>query len=52
MKKFLAILILAWCLIGTAAEASCYTHTYIGPNGRFVYCQTCCWGNNCTTTCF
>jgi len=31
--------------------AACSTHTYYA-NGRYVTCQTCCYGNNCNTNCY
>lgn len=44
-----------WFLIGmiisATAYAGCVTQTYIGPNGQVQTCMTCCWGNQCTTTC-
>ena len=50
MKKKIAIAVLA---IGTAcaAWANCVTNTTY-HNGRATTCTTCCYGNNCTTTCF
>jgi hypothetical protein len=49
MRKF--IIAAALALTATAAFAACYTHTFIGQDGRMVVCTTCCSGNNCTTTC-
>lgn len=49
MKRFLVAAALA--LTATAAYAACTTHTF-WQNGRYTTCQTCCLGNNCTTTCF
>lgn len=49
MKKAI-ITLLAGMSFATAAWAACTTHTYI-VNGRMVTCTTCCFGNNCTTTC-
>jgi hypothetical protein len=52
MKVFWLAVLFTLLTIGIA-WAGCYTHTYIGPNGRFMTCTTCCWGGyNCTTTCF
>ena len=55
MKKRLMILTLAVAVLILSsvnpALAACSTHTY-WLNGRMVMCQTCCFGNNCTTTCF
>ena len=47
---WLALLFTVLCV--GIAWAECYTNTFIGPNGRIMICTTCCWGNNCTTTCF
>lgn len=41
---------LALALFATAAWANCTTHTYF-INGQYVVCTTCCYGNNCNTTC-
>jgi len=49
MKKVLAAIALA--TLATATWAACTTHT-IMSNGRMVTCTTCCYGSNCTTTCF
>ncbi len=48
MKKIIAALALA--LASFAAYAYCTTHTYF-VNGRVIMCTTCCYGNNCTTSC-
>lgn len=42
--------------LGLAASASfvwanCTTHTYF-VNGRMTTCTVCCYGGNCTTSCF
>ena len=49
MKKYIVAVVLA--LSATAAYAACTTHTYMS-GGRMVTCTTCCYGNNCNTTCF
>jgi len=49
MKKYLIGIVLA--MSATAAYAACTTHTYMS-GGRMVTCTTCCYGNNCNTTCF
>jgi hypothetical protein len=49
MKKALIGVYLA--TLATMTWASCTTHT-IMSNGRIVSCTTCCYGSNCTTTCF
>lgn len=46
-------LIGAWLLgLASIAYANCTYHTYTTSDGRFVSCTTCCYGNNCNTTCF
>jgi hypothetical protein len=49
MKKVFAAIALATA--ATTVWATCTTHT-IMSNGRMVTCTTCCYGSNCTTTCF
>jgi hypothetical protein len=49
MKKVL--LAVALFMVAGAAYAACTTHTYF-VNGKMVMCQTCCYGTNCTTTCY
>jgi len=49
LKKYLIAAILA--LTTSAAYAACVTNTVIGPRGQMTICTTCCYGNNCTTTC-
>lgn len=48
MKKLIAFW--AATLFATAAYANCVTNTYF-INGKMIMCTTCCYGNNCTTTC-
>jgi hypothetical protein len=49
LKKILAIC--AALMIAPAAYARCTTHTYI-IDGKYIICTICCYGNNCTTTCY
>jgi hypothetical protein len=49
MKKLIVGIWLS--VTATMVYASCTTHT-IMQNGRMVTCTTCCYGNNCNTTCF
>lgn len=49
MKKLIIGLGLA--AAATLAWASCTTHTYF-VNGKYTTCTTCCYGGNCTTSCF
>jgi hypothetical protein len=53
MKRTIAALTFALVLgLGALpAWASCTYHSYF-INGRYVSCSTCCFGNQCTTTCF
>jgi hypothetical protein len=51
-KWMIAILATALTLAFVpTAWASCTTHTYYG-RGRIITCETCCYYNDCTTTCF
>jgi hypothetical protein len=49
----LVVAVVATLVLGLAgnAAASCSTHTYF-YQGQMVTCTTCCFGHNCTTTCF
>lgn len=38
-------------IVSLSVYAACSTHTYY-INGRYVTCQTCCYGSNCNTNCF
>lgn len=49
MKKALIGIWLA--VTATMVWANCTTHT-IMQNGRMITCTTCCYGSNCTTSCF
>jgi hypothetical protein len=49
MKKVIIGTVLA--LAASAAYASCVTNT-VFQGGKMVVCTTCCYGGNCTTTCF
>ena len=53
MKPMLCVLVVAVSLMLAVptAWASCRTTTYI-LGGRVVICTTCCYGGNCTVTCF
>jgi len=50
MKKILAAALIALFMSGPA-WAGCTTHTYF-VGGKIVTCTTCCYGNNCNTSCF
>ena len=49
MKKAIIGAYLAFSTL--AVWAACHTET-IMYQGRMITCQTCCFGNNCNTTCF
>ena len=49
MKK--ALIAVWFAMTASLVWASCTTHT-IMQGGRMVTCTTCCYGNNCNTTCF
>lgn len=52
MKKLAVICgAVALALSSPLAWASCTSHTYF-MNGKYVTCTTCCYGGNCTTSCF
>ena len=48
------MLVVFWGMLTLAepALASCTNQTVIMPDGRVLFCETCCSGVNCTTTCF
>ena len=50
MKKVIMGLCLS--VVATVAYANCTTSTVTLPNGKMMFCQTCCYGGNCNTTCF
>ena len=48
------MLVVFWGLLTLAepALASCTNQTVMLPDGRMMFCVTCCYsGSNCTTTC-
>ena len=55
MKKLILSIVLgliAGLMIVQFAHADCTTNTIFLPDGKIMICTTCCYGNNCTTTCF
>lgn len=50
MKKKLILGLIA-IAASAAVYAQCTTHT-TWYNGKAVTCNTCCYGGNCTTTCY
>lgn len=52
MKRLLLILAFVSVLILPGIAMACTTTTIMGPDGRMVICLTCCYGGNCTVTCF
>ena len=54
MKLFIVVVAILWGFVLTTepALASCnYTSVYT-PDGRVMTCMQCCYGGNCTVTCF
>lgn len=53
MKTLIAVVAMSWLLIWCAepALAQCTTQTVFLPDGSVRFCQTCCYGANCTTQC-
>ena len=45
-----ALVLTIGLMVSGIAAAQCVTNTYF-VNGRTVFCQTCCYYGNCTTTC-
>lgn len=47
------MVVVFWGLLTLAepALASCTTQTVMLPDGRVMFCTTCCFSGNCTTTC-
>jgi len=50
MKKL--IMGLSLSLVATVVYANCTSQTITMPNGKMMFCQTCCYNGNCNTTCF
>ncbi len=53
MKRALAILALTLAVLAVPvkAVAACTTQTVFLPDGKVLYCQTCCFNGVCTTNC-
>lgn len=49
MKKLIVALYVV--TLSATTWAACSTHSYTA-NGKYVTCTTCCYGNNCNTTCY
>jgi len=49
MKKLIA-LTLGLMIAGAVYAEGCRSFQYI-TNGKVVYCNTCCYGGNCQTSC-
>jgi hypothetical protein len=45
--------LLALILLGVPVKAwaACTMETIFLPDGKVMYCQTCCWNGVCTTNC-
>lgn len=50
---YTTVVLIATLVLGLAgnASASCTYDTIRYPSGRTVYCTTCCYFNQCNTTC-
>ena len=51
MRKLMLVAVLMLSLDPVVAVANCTTQTFI-VNGKVMICTTCCYGVNCTTTCY
>ena len=49
-SKVIAFAVVGMIALASDAWAYCFTQSYYEGN-RYVFCQTCCAGTNCTTTC-
>lgn len=39
-------------LTALSVYANCTSSTITLPNGKMMFCTTCCYNGNCNTTCF
>lgn len=46
-----ALAIAGLVVLAAEAWANCRTHSFY-QNGKYTTCTTCCYGNNCNTTCY
>ena len=53
IRLFIISVSLGWLVILLAdpALAACTSNTVMTPDGRMLFCTTCCTGNQCQTTC-
>lgn len=53
MKTLIVLIAVLWSvvLVSEPALAQCTTQTVYLPDGSVRFCQTCCFGTNCTTQC-
>jgi hypothetical protein len=53
-RTLLTILAAALLVVAVpgAVYATCTTTTIYAPDGRVIFCQTCCSAGSCTTFCF
>lgn len=50
-NRLTLVLALVLTLSPVLAHANCTNHTYF-VDGKIVICSTCCYGTNCTTSCY
>ena len=51
LKILIVIMLWAICSLPAPALAACTTQTVMLPDGRMMFCTTCCQGGICNTTC-
>ena len=52
---YFAVILTTMLVLGLAgnASASCQSHTILNlGTGTYTYCTTCCYGGQCSTTCY
>ena len=49
MRKFLTAV--ALMAVAGSVYAACTTQTITMPDGKMMFCTTCCFNGNCNTTC-
>lgn len=52
MKNFITWVLIIVALTAATAALACNTNIIYTPDGRMLTCQTCCYGGQCTTTCY
>lgn len=52
MRYLISVVAVIWVLLVCHEPAlACTTQTIMTPDGRTLFCMTCCTGGHCTTTC-